>query len=69
MTDWNSPEELARDAIVFNNLLHAMAGLWIWEFVTSLDFDWQFITGKRKFKWPMVRFFHIFKYVISFFFN
>lgn len=25
-----------------------------WEFVTSLDFDWSFMTGKRKFAWPMV---------------
>ena len=26
-----------------------------WEFVTSLPFDWQYISGKRKFKWPLVR--------------
>ena len=27
-----------------------------WEFATSLDFDWDFITGKKKFHWPMVTF-------------
>lgn len=27
-----------------------------WEFVLSLDFDWQFISGKKKFRWPLVRF-------------
>ena len=26
-----------------------------WEFVMSLDFDWEFITRKKKFRWPMVR--------------
>lgn len=26
-----------------------------WEFVSSLDFDWQFISGKRRFRWPLVR--------------
>ena len=26
-----------------------------WEFVTSLPFDWQYISGKKKFKWPLVR--------------
>ena len=25
-----------------------------WEWFTSLDFDWQFLSGKRKFRWPMV---------------
>ena len=26
-----------------------------WEFVTSLDFDWDFVVGRKKFRWPMVR--------------
>ena len=26
-----------------------------WEFSISFAFDWSFITGARKFKWPMVR--------------
>ena len=26
-----------------------------WEFVVSIDFDWQFISGKKKFRWPLVR--------------
>ena len=25
-----------------------------WEFVTSLDFEWDFISGKKKFRWPAV---------------
>jgi hypothetical protein len=25
-----------------------------WEWASSLDFDWQFISGKKKFKWPLV---------------
>lgn len=25
-----------------------------WEFTTSLDFEWCFITGKKRFGWPMV---------------
>ena len=27
-----------------------------WEFVTSLDFDWQFISGVKTFRWPLVGF-------------
>lgn len=26
-----------------------------WEFATSLDFDLAFLTGKKKFSWPLVR--------------
>jgi hypothetical protein len=25
-----------------------------WEWFLSLDFDWEFISGKKKFRWPMV---------------
>lgn len=25
-----------------------------WEFFTSLSFDWDFISGKKKFRWPLV---------------
>ena len=25
-----------------------------WEFATSLDFDYQFLTGKKSFRWPLV---------------
>ncbi|OBZ67498.1 hypothetical protein A0H81_12727 [Grifola frondosa] len=54
MVDWQSPVEIAKDGEVFGKFMHTLLGLYIWEFVTSLDFDWQFISGKRKFKWPLV---------------
>ena len=25
-----------------------------WEFSVSLDFDWMYLTGKKKFHWPIV---------------
>ncbi|KAG6915509.1 hypothetical protein DXG01_011134 [Tephrocybe rancida] len=28
-----------------------------WEWFTSLDFDWKYITGKKTFRWPMVFYF------------
>jgi hypothetical protein len=54
MTDWQSPAVLAQNAAAFNNLMHALLGLYIWEWVTSLDFDWQFISGKKRFRWPLI---------------
>ncbi|KAI0703732.1 hypothetical protein BC835DRAFT_901303 [Cytidiella melzeri] len=57
MVDWQSAEEIAHDGEAFSRLMHALLGLYIWEFVTSLDFDWDFISGRKKFKWPMIFYF------------
>ncbi|CAL1698259.1 unnamed protein product [Somion occarium] len=40
-----------------------MAGVYFWEFATSLDFEWQFISGKKKFHWPMI-FYFLARYLI-----
>ncbi|PIL23356.1 hypothetical protein GSI_14667 [Ganoderma sinense ZZ0214-1] len=57
MVDWKSPEELAKDSASFDRFMHTLLGLYLWEFITSLPFDWQYITGKRKFKWPLIFYF------------
>ncbi|CAL1699324.1 unnamed protein product [Somion occarium] len=57
MVDWTSPEALALQAAAFLKLNHALAGIYFWEFATSLDFDWAFISGKKKFHWPMIFYF------------
>ncbi|KAN0084144.1 hypothetical protein V8E55_007648 [Tylopilus felleus] len=57
MVDWQSPTEIQANAVAFNNFMHALLGLYIWEFVTSLDFDWQFLSGKKTFRWPLIFYF------------
>jgi len=57
MVDWQSPAELAHDAESFTKFMHALLGLYIWEWVVSLDFDLAFLIGKRKFRWPMIFYF------------
>ncbi|KAG5646356.1 hypothetical protein DXG03_003679 [Asterophora parasitica] len=57
MVDWSSPEEIQRDAAAFNKFMHTLLGLYIWEWCTSLDFDWQYLSGKKKFRWPMIFYF------------
>ncbi|KAH8099902.1 hypothetical protein BXZ70DRAFT_225682 [Cristinia sonorae] len=57
MVDWMSPEEIAKDAAVFLKMQHCLAGIFFWEFVISLDFEWDFITGKKKLNWPMIPYF------------
>ncbi|PPQ65340.1 hypothetical protein CVT26_000055 [Gymnopilus dilepis] len=57
MVDWHSPAEVAKDGVAFGRFMHCLLGVYIWEFVVSFDFDWQYITGKRTFRWPMVFYF------------
>ncbi|KAJ3715142.1 hypothetical protein C8R42DRAFT_646068 [Lentinula raphanica] len=55
MPDWNSATEIAKDGIVSSKLNHVLLGLWEW--FTSLDFDWDYIRGKRQFRWPLAFYF------------
>lgn len=57
MVDWQSTAELIHDADAFGKFMHALLGLYLWEWFTSLDFDIAFIIGKRKFRWPLAFYF------------
>ncbi|KAJ7588930.1 hypothetical protein C8J56DRAFT_1078182 [Mycena floridula] len=48
----------AHDAIYFDNVVAAVFGLFFWEWFITLDFDFGFICGRRKFKWPMIFYFY-----------
>ncbi|KAH9852217.1 hypothetical protein C2E23DRAFT_859930 [Lenzites betulinus] len=57
MVDWSSQQELITDSTVFLKFMHSLAGLYFWEVVTSLDFEWGFLTGKKRFHYPAVFYF------------
>jgi len=57
MPDWKSQEEVMKDAGIFVKLLHSLLGLYVYEWFLSLDFEWDFITGKKRFRWPMIFYF------------
>ncbi|KAF8068973.1 hypothetical protein FPV67DRAFT_1652344 [Lyophyllum atratum] len=57
MVDWKSEAEIIKDGAAFNKFMHTLLGLYIWEWFTSLDFDWQYISGKKTFRWPMIFYF------------
>jgi len=54
MIDWQSLAELHRDNVAFADLSHVLLGIYVWEFCISLDFEWDFITRKKRFRWPLV---------------
>ncbi|KAK2461215.1 hypothetical protein APHAL10511_006742 [Amanita phalloides] len=57
MVDWNSPQELLKESKIFERFMHSILGLYMWEWFTSLGFDWEFVSGQRKAKWPMTFYF------------
>lgn len=57
MPSWRTPEELQRDGVVFTKFMHVLLGLYLYEWFLSLDFEWDFISGKKKFRWPLIFYF------------
>ncbi|KAF8520116.1 hypothetical protein JB92DRAFT_2709619 [Gautieria morchelliformis] len=57
MTDWTDPATVQRQAVIFSNVIHFVSGLYVWELAVNLAFDWSIVSGKRKFRWPMILYF------------
>ncbi|KAF9529852.1 hypothetical protein CPB83DRAFT_851697 [Crepidotus variabilis] len=53
MPDWHSPSELERDARIGNRLTCVWTGLYLWEIVTSLQFERDLMLRKRVFRWSL----------------
>ncbi|KAJ6582928.1 hypothetical protein DFH09DRAFT_278631 [Mycena vulgaris] len=57
MPDWSSDAELAVDAGVFLKFMHSLLGVYAWEWFISLPFDWEVLTGRKPFRWPLIFYF------------
>ncbi|KAJ4490136.1 hypothetical protein J3R30DRAFT_3419355 [Lentinula aciculospora] len=57
MPNWSSQTEVQLDAEVLLKFTHALMGIYVWEWFLSVDFDWEFMSGKRSFRWPIVFYF------------
>ncbi|KAG1849970.1 hypothetical protein F4604DRAFT_1970794 [Suillus subluteus] len=57
MVNWKSEEVIQMDSMIFLKFMHALLGLYLWEVFISLDFDWAVMTGKTRFRWPLVFYF------------
>jgi len=52
MVNYRDPAVIEADQLAVIKLWHAMAGLYLWEFFTTLDYEWSIIQGRRPFRWP-----------------
>ncbi|EJD39983.1 hypothetical protein AURDEDRAFT_170962 [Auricularia subglabra TFB-10046 SS5] len=48
MIDYQSPEHLAKSIHGYILSVHIIFGIYLWEFLTSLDFDWLYIRGQKR---------------------
>lgn len=57
MPNWSSFEEILRDADVFMKLIFVLFGLYVWEVITTANFDFEVFTGRRRFRWALTFYF------------
>ncbi|KAI0287043.1 hypothetical protein BC826DRAFT_1108743 [Russula brevipes] len=53
MVNFHDPVVVANDLLAFSNLSHTLIGLYIWEFATTLDYEWSIISGRRPYRWTI----------------
>ncbi|KAH9068455.1 hypothetical protein EDB83DRAFT_2518798 [Lactarius deliciosus] len=49
--DWHDHARVTADYLIFIKLTHVLGGVYIWDFVLNLDFEYSIFTGKRRLTW------------------
>ncbi|KAF8487391.1 hypothetical protein DFH94DRAFT_25610 [Russula ochroleuca] len=53
MVNFNDPATIALDSETVVKLWHLMDGIFIWEFFSTLDYEWDVIRGNRPHRWTI----------------
>jgi len=53
MTNFRDPATILMDEFTVLKFWHVVDGIFIWEFVTNLGFEWSVIQGRRPYKWTI----------------
>jgi len=53
MVNFNDPVVISRDFFAAVKLWHTAYGLYIWEFFTTLNYEWSVIRGRRPYRWTI----------------
>ncbi|KAI0309086.1 hypothetical protein OF83DRAFT_1180036 [Amylostereum chailletii] len=51
--NWHDPAVITADFETFIRLQHVVGGIYIWEFVNTLNYDWSYVIGERPWTWTM----------------
>ncbi|KAH9043448.1 hypothetical protein EDB84DRAFT_878017 [Lactarius hengduanensis] len=49
--DWHDHARVIADYLIFIKLTHVLGGVFIWDFVLNLDFEYSILRGKRRLTW------------------
>jgi len=53
MVNFKDPVVISRDAFALAKLWHTVDGLYIWEFIINLGYEWSVIRGRRPYRWTI----------------
>ncbi|KAI0294345.1 hypothetical protein BC826DRAFT_340591 [Russula brevipes] len=53
MVNFHDPAVVAQDYITVVKLWHTLDGVYLWEFFTTLDYEWEVIRGRRPYRWTI----------------
>ncbi|KAI0261671.1 hypothetical protein BC834DRAFT_972606 [Gloeopeniophorella convolvens] len=53
MVNYHNPATILADFNAFIKFLHVIDGIYIWEYFSSLWFEWSFITRKQPYRWTI----------------
>ncbi|KAI0056981.1 hypothetical protein BV25DRAFT_1902914, partial [Artomyces pyxidatus] len=51
MVNWHDPTVILKDRLALIKLEHVLGGIYIWEYATSLNYEWSVVCGKRPYRW------------------
>ncbi|KAF8487176.1 hypothetical protein DFH94DRAFT_841551, partial [Russula ochroleuca] len=54
MVKFHDPNVIQLEAAAFDHISYILEGIFLWELITTMDFEWNYVTAKRKFKWPLL---------------
>ncbi|KAH9974552.1 hypothetical protein BGW80DRAFT_1301098 [Lactifluus volemus] len=51
MVDWHNPSTIVAEYTAWVKLLHVIDGVYLWEFICNLSFEWSLLRGRRQWRW------------------
>ncbi|KAH9985019.1 hypothetical protein BJV77DRAFT_140345 [Russula vinacea] len=53
MVNFRNPVVTAQAGLAFEKLWHVLSGIYFWEFVTTLDYEWRVVRGRLPYRWSI----------------
>ncbi|KAH9990371.1 hypothetical protein BJV77DRAFT_623046 [Russula vinacea] len=54
MVKFHDPNVIQSEAAAVGHISYVLEGIFLWELVTTMNFEWKYVTAERKFKWPLL---------------